>query len=105
MNKVLGMLGLAKRAGKVSTGAFVCGNMIKSRKARLVVLAEDASSNTKKSIADSCRYYNIKLIEFSDMAGLGHATGGGERAVVSVNDDNFAKAISDKLNLCDKEKG
>lgn len=94
-NRFFGMLGLAKRAGKVSTGAFVCDKMIRSRKARLVILACDASENTKKSVTNSCNYYNIKLIETADMAALGHATGGGERAVVSVNDDNFAKAISD----------
>ncbi|MGN1115060.1 MAG: L7Ae/L30e/S12e/Gadd45 family ribosomal protein [Candidatus Ornithomonoglobus sp.] len=105
MNKVFGMLGLAKRAGKVSTGAFVCGNMIKSRKAKLVLLAGDAAPNTKKAVRNSCKYYNVKLIEISDMASLGHATGGGERAVVSVNDENFAKAISDKYILCETEKG
>ena len=60
-----------------------------------MILASDASENTKKSVTNSCNYYNIKLIETADMAALGHATGGGERAVVSVNDDNFAKAISD----------
>ena len=94
-DRFFGMLGLAKRAGKVSTGAFICDKMIRSRKARLVILACDASENTKKSVTNSCSFYNIKLIETADMASLGHATGGGERAVVSVNDDNFAKAISD----------
>lgn len=105
MKKLFGMLGLAKRAGKVSTGAFICGKMIKSHRAKLVILAADASDNTKKSIKDSCSYYKVKLIEISDMASLGHATGGGERAVVSVNDNNFAKAISDIYILCEAEKG
>ena len=95
MNKLFGMLGLAKRAGKASTGAFICDKMIRSGRAKLVILAGDASENTKKSVRDSCRYYKVKLIEISDMAALGHATGGGDRAVVSVNDNNFAKAISD----------
>lgn len=102
MDKLLGMLGLAKRAGKVSTGAFVCGKMIRSKNAKLVILACDASDNTKKSVTDSCNYYNIELMEISDMYSLGHATGGGERAVISVNDDNFAKAISD---IFQREKG
>ncbi len=105
LNKLLSMLGLAKRAGKISTGAFICSKDIKSRRSKLVVLAEDASANTKKSISDSCRFYNIKLIEFSNMAELGHATGGGDRAVVSVNDYNFAKAISDIFISCETEKG
>lgn len=105
MKKFFGMLGLAKRAGKVSTGSFICLKMIKSRRAKLVIIAEDASDNTKKSIKDSCKFYNVKNIEVSDMASLGHATGGGERAVVSVNDDNFAKAISDIFILFEAEKG
>ena len=105
MRKLFGMLGLAKRAGKVSTGAFICGKMIKSGRARLVILARDASENTKKSVRDSCKHYRVKLIEASDMAELGHATGGGERAVVSVNDNNFAKAISDIYILSEAEKG
>lgn len=105
MNKFFGMLGLAKRAGKVSTGAFICTKMIKAGRAKLIILAGDASENTKKAISDSCRFYNVRLIEYSDMAELGHAAGGGERAVVSVNDYNFAKAILDIFISCETEKG
>lgn len=105
MNKIFGMIGLAKRAGKVSTGSFICLKAIRSKRARLVILAEDASENTKKSIKDACAYYKIKLIEFSNMESLGHATGGGDRAVVSVNDNNFAKAILDIYISCETEKG
>ena len=100
------MLGLAKKAGKISTGAFICSKMIKSQRARLVIIARDASDGTKKSIGDSCRYYKIKLIEVGDMSELGRMTGGGDRAVVSVNDNNFAKAISDIYSMCcETEKG
>ena len=105
LNKLLGMLGLAKRAGKISTGSFICTKEIRSRRAKLVLLAGDASDNTKKAISDSCRYYDVKLIEFSDMASLGHATGGGDRAVISVNDYNFAKAILDIYISSETEKG
>ena len=105
MKKLYGMLGMAKRAGKVTTGAFICEKMIKSNRAKLVFLASDASDNTKKSIKNSCEFYNVKLIEFSDMETLGHYTGGGDRAVISVNDDNFAKAISDIYILFETEKG
>ncbi len=107
MKKLLGMLGLAKRAGKISTGTFICEKMIKSKKARLVILASDASSNTEKQIKDACTYYNIKLIKCLNMSELAHAVGAGaDRAVVSVNDNNFAKAILDIYNiLTETEKG
>ena len=104
MNKLLGMLGLAKRAGKVSTGTFICEKMIKSRMAQLVILAGDASEN---AISDSCNFYGIKLIEYSNMDELGHYVGAkAPRAVVSVNDENFAKAICDIFSVSSEtEKG
>lgn len=96
-NKFLGMLGLAKRAGKVQTGEDVCSKAVKSGKAKLIIIACDASDNTKKSITDSCRYYNVQYIERCSKAELGKYTGADSRAVVSVNDDNFAKAILNRL--------
>lgn len=96
--KFLGMLGLAKRAGKVMTGEDKCSKAVKTNAARLVIIACDASLNTKKSIINSCKYYNVKYTEAATKAELGKYTGAESRAVVSVNDDNFAKAILDKLN-------
>lgn len=97
-NKFLNMLGLAKRAGKVQTGEDICSKAVKSGVSKLVIVACDASDNTKKSITDSCKFYNVKYIESGNKTELGKFTGADSRAVVSVNDDNFAKAILDKLN-------
>lgn len=97
--KLLNMLGMAKRAGKVSTGEFICSKAIKSGAAKLAIIAADASENTKKSIVSSCKYYKVKYIETCSMADLGKYTGSSsERAVAVVNDNNFAKAILDKFN-------
>ena len=93
-NKFLGMLGLAKRAGKVQTGEDICSKAVKSGVSKLIIVACDASDNTKKSITDSCKFYKTKFVK----AELGKFTGADSRAVVSVNDDNFAKAILDRLN-------
>ena len=98
LNGFLGMLGLAKRAGKVVTGEDKCSKAIKSGGAKLVIIATDASSNTKKAVADSCNYYGVRYIETASKAELGKYTGAENRAVVSVDDSNFAKAILDKLN-------
>jgi len=97
MEKVLGMIGLAKRAGKISAGGFLCEDAIKKRTAKLVIIASDASDKSKKSITDSCKYYKIPYVEFSDKDSLGKYCGGGERSVVSVNDKNFAEAIRTKI--------
>ena len=44
------MIGLAKRAGCVVGGDFAVSSAVKDKKAKLVIIAENASSNTKKKI-------------------------------------------------------
>lgn len=105
MDKVLGMLGMAKKAGKITSGAFLCEKSIKCGESRLIILASDASDNAKKSITDSCKYYKVDYIEYSNMELLGKFCGSGKRAVVSVNDENFAEAIVKKFHAGTERNG
>ena len=96
-DKILSMLGLAKRAKKICSGAPLCEKEIKQRRSELIIIAKDTSDNSKKAITDSCRYYSVKYFEYATMADLGKAVGAaGDRTVVSVNDKGFAKALLDK---------
>ena len=106
-DKLLGMVGLSRRAGKASVGADRCAKSIKNGSAKLVLLAADASENTKKDIKNSCAHYNIRCIEYSDKITLGRSVGLSECGALSVNDDNFAKAILDRFNISlrDERKG
>jgi len=92
-NKALGMLGLAMRAGKVVSGEFSCENAIKQGKAFLVILAEDASDNTKKKFTDMTNYRNIPLVIYGNKLSLGKATGKEFRASVAIIDQAFAENI------------
>ena len=47
-NKVLSLLGLATKAGKIASGEFSTEKSVKSGKGFLVLVAADASENTKK---------------------------------------------------------
>ena len=92
-NKFLGMLGLAKRAGKVQTGEDICSKAVKSGVSKLIIVACDASDNTKKSFSNMCAYYHVPMIVFADKETLGHAIGKQFRASVAVTQDGFTKAI------------
>ncbi len=96
-DKFLGMIGLAKRAGKIQTGEDICARAVRGGYSRLIIIACDASENTKKSMTNTCKYYKVKYIEAATKSELGHYTGADCRAVVSINDDNFAKAILDRF--------
>ena len=101
MDKVLGMLGLAKRAGKILTGEFLCDKAIKKGQSKLIIIASDISENGKKAVCDACNYYGVEYVEYGTADLLGQITGGGRRVVVSVNDDNFKKAILSKMERID----
>ena len=52
-NKVLSLVGLATKAGKIVSGEFSTEKSVKSGKGFVVLLAEDASDNTKKNFVFS----------------------------------------------------
>ncbi len=52
-DRVLSLIGLATKAGKCASGEFMTENETKSGKAALVIVAEDASDNTKKKFRDA----------------------------------------------------
>lgn len=91
--KALGYLGLASRAGKVESGEFSAEKAIKSHRACVVVIAEDASDNTGKKFHQMCEYRNVPCIGFSDRETLGRAIGKGFRAVCAVTDRKLAEAF------------
>lgn len=93
MDKLLQMIGMAKRAGKTVSGTFLSEKAIKSGDSKLIVISEDISAASKKSVTDACKYYNVKYIEYADRERLGKITGGGNRTVVSINDSGFAETV------------
>lgn len=97
IDKVLGFVGLAKRAGKAIAGEDNCKEMIRSGKCCLVLLAGDVGPNTKKSIENSCTYYQVPLIVYADKQSLGHAVGRKAAAVISISDQGFADGIEKRI--------
>ena len=97
LSKAFGTLGIAMKAGKLASGEFMTLNSIRDGSAYLVLIAKDASDNTKKRFTDSCRYYDVPIFIISDKFTLGRAVGKQERASVAVLDKGFADSIKSKL--------
>ena len=61
ISKELSLLGLAAKAGRVVSGEFATEKAVKAGKARLVLVAGDASDNSKKKFSDMCAYYKVPI--------------------------------------------
>ena len=63
MNNIYNFLGLAFRANKVITGESVLKG-IRSKRVDLVIIASDASENTKKKYIDKCIIVVYNLLKY-----------------------------------------
>ena len=92
-SKVLSLVSLATRAGKTASGEFCTEKEVKSGRAFLVLVADDASDNTKKKFQNMCEFYEVPIYFYKDKDTLGHAMGKEMRASLAVLDEGFAKGI------------
>ena len=90
---MLSLIGLATKAGKTASGEFLTEREVKSGKAALVIVAGDASENTKKKFRNMCDYYKVPIYFYEDKDTLGHAMGKQFRASLAILDEGFAKGI------------
>lgn len=97
--KFAGLLGIAKKGGRVVAGTNLVTDAIRAGRAKgcpcAVFLACDASENTKKRVGNCCTYYEIPLY-MSPLTGaeLGSAIGRtGITAAVGITDMGLADAL------------
>jgi len=97
-SKAMSMISLATKAGKTASGEFATEQSVKSFRAELVIVASDASDNTKKKFKNMCEFYEVPIYIYGDKDSLGHAMGKEFRAMLAVNDLGFAKGIMKHLD-------
>ena len=96
-DRVLSMLGIAAKAGKVVSGEFATENAVKAGKAFLVVTAEDASANTAKKFRDMTDFYRVPLVVYGTKESLGGCIGKDYRSSLAVTDEKLAQAVTNKI--------
>ena len=93
--KILSLFGLARRAGKLAPGHDAVIESVVKNKAKLCVLCVDASERLEREIKHACSYENknIPVLKANfDMKTLSKAIGT-KAAVISINDEGFAKKL------------
>ena len=88
-DRMLFLLGLARKAGAVRSGEEGCLAAIRSREAYLVIISEDASDGTSKKFHDKVR--------------LGHAMGVSPRSCMAIINEGLAELIQKEFKTCTEE--
>ncbi|WP_407426133.1 L7Ae/L30e/S12e/Gadd45 family ribosomal protein [Treponema sp.] len=101
-DKVLRLLGLARRAGALTYGQTAVLDEIKKSHSKLIIFSADFNEKTKQKILEACK--NIKVITLPcTMEEIAFAIGSKPTGVVSVNHENFKKGILEVSSFEEKE--
>ncbi len=96
-DKILTLLGFARKAGKLSFGFDGTVASVKLAKAKAVLLCKDLSEKTKKEITFHCNKYGVLTYQTDySMEQISSAIGK-KCGVLSVNDAVFSKPIAEML--------
>ena len=93
-DKTLGLLGIARRAGRLSLGHDAAKNAILAGKARLCLISADASERLEREfcrMAGAGEKFPIRRVRYT-MEQLDHAIGV-RAGVLTVDDGGFAEKL------------
>lgn len=93
MDDILGLLGLLNRGGKLIFGQSI----FFSRNIKLLLLANDASKNSKDKAINFAKNNSIEIIELYSKDSLGECIGYEEISLIGIIDSKAAKAIKKKI--------
>jgi ribosomal protein L7Ae-like RNA K-turn-binding protein len=96
-NSVLSLISIAKKAGKIAAGEYQTETAVKSGKACLVIISEEASENTKKKFRNMGSFYEVPVRYYGTKVELGAAIGCEFRASMAVTDLGLAQSIEKKM--------
>ncbi len=102
-DKILSYLGLATKAGQTVSGEFCVEKSVRQKKAKLVIVSEDASKASQKNFRNICTYYKVPLYFFGSREKLGAVCGKESRVSIAVLDEGLAKAAIRQLELMAEE--
>lgn len=96
--KVLNLLGLAKRAGMLVSGEDTVLKLLRQNKLKIVFIASDASDKQIDKFDKKCFFYNTQMNNDFTCDELSSAIGTPMRKILAITDQGFLDALNKSLN-------
>ena len=104
MEKILSMIGLAHKAGRVEIGEEPVGSAARAKKARIILVAGDAAAGSvRRAMGFANTGSCLCLVIPASKEELGRALGRTSCAMAAITDMGFADAIAKKLAALDPQ--
>ena len=98
MNKLITMLGFAKRARQLVSGANAVQRSILSGRSCLVIIATDSGDSLKRKFSRLCEENEIEYLIYSTNEELSIMTHEDNKSIYSVENEELAKQVYKLIN-------
>lgn len=105
MDKILSLLGFAKKAGKLVTGSNAVLRSILYQEAYVVIVTKDAGKSVKEKFKRLCLENNVKFYIVGSEQELELATGERNKVIYSVTEAGFSNKLVELINSLGKNNG
>lgn len=97
--KIESYIGLARRARALITGSDTCLMAMKKNKLKLLIIAGDATYNTRDKLCNGAKAKGVPYRIFSNREELSIYTGTQNKVVFGITDSGFADVILKEIDL------
>lgn len=101
-DRILSLLGICRRSGKLIIGADPSADSVKKNKARLVIFASDFSQSSKKHVLQTVNEYSVSALTLNRTKDEVSAAVGKFCGVMAIEDKGFAEKLK---TLIEDEQG
>ncbi len=105
MDRILSLLGFAKKAGKLVAGSNAVLRTILSLEAELVIVNEDAGNSVKEKFKRLCDENGIKFYILGREEDFERATGEKNKVIYSVCEVGFSNKLEQLIEGLEKNNG
>ena len=96
--KIGGLLGLARKAGKVVFGTESTIEAINKKQVTLILVAEDAADRTKRNMEKIAKERQIPIYVYGTIEELSNSIGQHNKAILGIKEVHFSKEIIKIMN-------
>lgn len=98
VSKLLSLMGIARKAGKVTFGYDTVTDSILKKTARLIIFTSDLSSRSKRKIESVAKENNVRVLSINVSMNEIYSAIGKSTGIVCINDDGFARTMLDIIS-------
>lgn len=101
-DRLMNLLGLARKAGKLELGSEAVKQAVRRRRAKLVLVSADLSENTAAAAGREAERNGVRTAALPAKMNAVRDAVGRRAGLIAVTDSGFAEAL---LKLCAEDRG